>query len=100
MIARRMSGYGDYEWIVPLINAVGQIVSVAVKAATTHPQTGQPQCPAGYVFNVQLGGCITQEQAYALASPQGQQGGQQLDTNKLLIAGGIGLGILLLLSRR
>ena len=99
MIARRMSGYGDYEWVVPLINALGQIVSVAVKAATTHPQTGQPQCPAGYVYNVTLGGCITQEQAYALASPQGQSG-TQLNTNTLLIAGGIGLGVLLLLSRR
>jgi hypothetical protein len=98
MIGR--GGYGDYEWLAPLINAVGQIVVVAVKAATTHPQTGQPQCSPGYVFNATLGGCITEAQAIALASPQGQQSGTQLDTNTLLIAGGIGLGVLLLLSRR
>jgi len=64
-----LAGFRDYEWIASLITAVGQITVTAIKAGT---QGGVPQCPAGYTYHPEVGGCIP-TQAYNQSQGYQQQ---------------------------
>lgn len=93
---------GDYEWLGPLVNAVGGVVGGIIKATQTQPGAA-PTCPTGYIYRPELGGCVTPDAyaAYVQSHQQAAAGGAAPIDPKLILGGVAGLGLVaLLLSRR